>query len=232
MKSQPLVCQYFENISRTAFGKYQALLRAYVRNRHGVYALYKNGRLYYVGLASNLRGRLQTHLRGPHGDSWDRFSVYLTIGDSHIRELESLILRIVSPRGNKQTGKFVSADDLRGRFIGDVRKLHKQELHDLIGWELVSKQKDDRRPTTQIPVGRQAVLSPFVSKEFELRGSFRGKPLRARVLKNGVIRFQGKTFTSPSVAANTICGFRCNGWLFWRYERAPGDWVLLNTMRQ
>jgi type I restriction-modification system DNA methylase subunit len=37
--------------------------------RHGVYALYRGNRLYYVGLASNLRSRLNTHLRDRHANT-------------------------------------------------------------------------------------------------------------------------------------------------------------------
>src|SRR6266568_6304753 len=106
----PLVCQHLENLSRRVLEKYQHLIRQYVRNRHGVYALYRHGKLYYVGLASNLRTRLGHHLKDRHGQSWDRFSVYLTIGDSHLKEMESLILRITHPTGNKQIGKFVKCE--------------------------------------------------------------------------------------------------------------------------
>jgi hypothetical protein len=65
-----------------------------VRRRQGVYALYRRKKTYYVGLASNLRSRLVHHLKDRHGDSWDRFSGYFTIGDTHLKELESLNLRI------------------------------------------------------------------------------------------------------------------------------------------
>ncbi len=54
-----LVCQYLENISRKALEKYQEVIRKYVRSRNGVYALYRRNKLYYVGLASNLRSRLR-----------------------------------------------------------------------------------------------------------------------------------------------------------------------------
>ena len=111
-KRAPLVCQHLENVSRTALEKYQAIVKEFVRRRRGVYALYRKDKLYYVGLATNLRSRLRRHLRDRHGQSWDRFSVYLTIGDSHLKELESLILRMVSPKGNKQSGRFVKSEDL------------------------------------------------------------------------------------------------------------------------
>ena len=70
-------------------------------------------------VSCNLRGRLAHHLKDRHHDSWNRFSVYLTIGDSHLRELESLILRIVKPAGNKQKGKFAKSEDLRRRLTRD-----------------------------------------------------------------------------------------------------------------
>jgi excinuclease UvrABC nuclease subunit len=102
-----LVSQHLENISRTALEKYQTILKDYVKGRHGVYALYRKGHLYYVGLASNLRNRLKTHLKDRHAQTWDSFSVYLTINDSHLHELETLILKIASPKGNKQSGNFM-----------------------------------------------------------------------------------------------------------------------------
>ena len=104
-KRTPLVCQHLENVSRTVLEEHQDIIREYVRHRQGVYALYRRGKLYYVGLASNLRTRLAHHLKDRHHESWDRFSVYLTIGDSHLRELESLILRIVKPSDKNQQGK-------------------------------------------------------------------------------------------------------------------------------
>ncbi len=52
-----LVCQHLENVSREALEKYQDIIKNYVRGRHGIYALCKKTRLYYVGLASNLRNR-------------------------------------------------------------------------------------------------------------------------------------------------------------------------------
>ena len=83
-KAESSVSQHLENISRDALEKYQNIIRRYVRRRQGVYALYRRKKLYYVGLASNFRSRLARHLKDRHGDSWDRFSVYFTIGDTHL----------------------------------------------------------------------------------------------------------------------------------------------------
>src|SRR6266849_8532644 len=114
-KRKPLVWQHLENVSRDLLEQNQEIVRHHLRHRQGVYALYRRGEIYCVGLAGNLRSRLAHHLKDRHHESWDRFSVYLTIGDSHLRALESLILRIVKPAGNKLKGKFAKSEDLRRR---------------------------------------------------------------------------------------------------------------------
>jgi hypothetical protein len=120
-KRSGLVSQYLEGISREALAEYQRFFRDQGRRRNGVYALYRRKKLHYVGLARDLRGRLRQHLKDKHGKSWDRFSMYLTVGDDHIRELESLVLRIVRPSGNRQIGRFARAQNLRRDFARRVR---------------------------------------------------------------------------------------------------------------
>jgi type I restriction enzyme R subunit len=41
-------------------------------------------------------------------------------------------------------------------------------------------------------------------------------------------------FNSPSLAGRAAIGGKraVNGWLFWSYERAPGDWVRLDELRK
>ncbi len=230
-KRAQLVCQHLENISREALEKHQEIIRAYVRGRQGVYALYRRGKLYYVGLATNLRNRLKIHLKDRHGRSWDRFSVYLTIGDSHLRELEAVILRTVRPSGNKQRGKFARSEDLRRRFRGDVKRSVLAEVDGLFGESKPAKARG--RGMILNGDGRRAVMAPYISGPFKLRARFKGRILTARVRRDGKVRFEGKVYTSPSEAAAAACKRKtCNGWRFWQYERAPGDWVRLDSLRR
>jgi len=213
-----LVCQHLENISRDALEKHQRIIKQYVRRRNGVYALYRKEKLYYVGLAKNLRSRLKSHLHDRHGTSWDRFSVYLTIGEQHLRELESLILRIVQPKGNKQKGKFPKSEDIRRRFARDVKDRLKYEVALLFG-------DNPRKPAPQ------ALGSKL--RRMKLVAWFKGKKLKAQLLKGGRIRFNGKVYESLSTAAAKACKRRtCNGWTFWKYLRAPGDWVTVDHLRK
>lgn len=126
-----LVVEHVEGISRTAIKRYPEIITEFARGRSGVYALYKSNDLYYVGLAKNLRSRLHGHLRDRHAEAWDRFNVYLTQGDEHLKELESLVLRIASPKGNRITGKFMGSRDLLHVFRQRISDAQKRELADL-----------------------------------------------------------------------------------------------------
>ncbi len=227
-KRTPLVCQQLENISRQALERYQDIIRRHVRRRQGVYALYRRGKLHYVGLASNLRSRLGHHLRDRHQDSWDRFSVYLTIGDTHLKELEALILRIVKPAGNKVKGKFAKCEDIRKKFAREVRQRQRNELRSLLGKGVAEEVRKE-----EVQELRRPVMASYVNTPIKLRALFKGKTLAARVRRDGLIRFKGKFYKSPSLAAAAACKrATCNGWTFWQYERAPGDWVQLNELRK
>jgi hypothetical protein len=224
-----LVCQYLENISLNALEDYQDIIKEFVKGRHGVYALYRKGHLYYVGLASNLRNRLKTHLKDRHARTWDKFSVYLTIEDSHLRELETIILRIAAPKGNRQSGKFAKADDLRPLFRRCITEAQQIELDVLFG---KTKKKRPKETELQLVKGRRPILAPYVSKRFEMRLRYKGKLHKAMVRKDGSISCEGRIYNSPSLAASAIKARAINGWKTWKYERAPGDWVMLDNLRK
>jgi len=126
-RNSQLVCQYVENISRSMLEEYQDVIRDYVRGRCGVYALYRRGKLYYVGLAGSLLRRLKHHLHDHHANTWDHFSVYLTVGTAHMKEIESVLIRIADPPGNKIKGKFVKAENLLAKLRADYRRRRKEE---------------------------------------------------------------------------------------------------------
>lgn len=87
-KTSKLVTQYVEKISREALENHFDVVTQFIGRRNGVYALFRKGKLYYVGLASDLRGRLRSLMKDHHGNSWDSFSVYLTIGGRHAHDAD------------------------------------------------------------------------------------------------------------------------------------------------
>lgn len=231
-RAKALVTQHLEGISRKVLEEHQHIIREYVRRRQGVYALFRRGKLYYVGLAGNLRSRLGHHLKDRHKDSWDGFSVYLTIGDDHLRELESLVLRIANPGGNKQKGKFAKSEDLRRRFRRDLRDDFNASIDELLG-AAARPSRAKRKNTKRGKKGREVVLSRYTKRAFPLRAKHKGKILRAYVRKSGLIYFDNQHFNSPSMAArHAVKRPTCNGWTFWHYQRSPGDWVMLDHLRK
>ncbi len=224
-----LVYQHLERMPRKALEKYQHLIGRYVKRRRGIYALYRGERLYYVGLASNLNVRLKHHLRDRHADTWDRFSVYLTTSAAkYLRELESLVLRVASPGGNRQKGRFARSEDLRRQFRRDVAAYQQMERSTLLGDG--NEPEDEYKPAPSA-AGRKAVLARYVKKRMKLRLENRGKTYWALVRKDGRIKVGKKLFTSPSLAGKAVLGRAVSGWTEWSYERAPGDWVLLDELR-
>ncbi len=233
-KNSQLVSQHLENISRKMLEEYQDVIRNFVRKRHGVYALYRRGKLYYVGLASSLLGRLKQHLTNKHGDTWDRFSVYLTIGPAYMKEIESVLIRISDPPGNKQRGKFAKSENLLPKVKAEYRRRKKEEEEDIFGPRKKGKKKvkPARKKVTKAK-GRVPVMAQYAERVKKLRARFKGKLVHARVLKDGQVSYGGKRYTSPSLAAGAACKRHArNGWTFWTYERAPGDWVLINDLRK
>ncbi len=137
----------------------------------------------------------------------------------------------MKPTGNKQKGKFGKCEDLRRRFRRDIKRNVMAEVDGLFV-DYCPRHKR-REPVVERADGRTPVLAEYISRPMKLRGRYKGATLGARVRRDGTVRFDGKVYTSPSLAAAAACKRpTCNGWTFWQYERAPGDWVLLDTLRR
>src|ERR1051325_4978333 len=98
---QSLVISRIEKVSKEAFRQYFTEVTELIGNSPGIYALYDGNDLYYVGKSTELRKRVKQHLRDRHLASWTHFSLYLVRRVEHISEIESLLVRIASPKGNR-----------------------------------------------------------------------------------------------------------------------------------
>lgn len=163
-----------------------------------------------------------------HGNSWDRFSLYLTIGDKHLKELESLILRITKPKGNRVKGKLARSENLKRKLTADIKTIQRAQLNGIIGRiVIVGKTEQDVGAG-----GRTPVLRTYISGPMKLRAEYKGKTYTGTIRHDGSIRVNRNVFTSPSKAGSAVTQNACDGWVFWKYERAPGDWVLLDELRK
>ena len=69
--------------------------------------MYDNHGLYYVGLTDfSLRGRIQKHTQDRHKDKWERFSWYQIPKLTLTKDIETILLSIIDPKGNRVKGKF------------------------------------------------------------------------------------------------------------------------------
>jgi GIY-YIG catalytic domain len=93
--------------------EYRHVLGKKERGR-GIYVLYQKGKVYYIGLSrSSLRGRIRRHAKHDrHKKKWDTFSFYQIGRTRYIKDVEALLLRIVSPPGNWIKGRFVKKHNL------------------------------------------------------------------------------------------------------------------------
>lgn len=230
-RTNHLVCEYLESIDRKMLVEYQDLIREFIKGHQGIYALYKGDELYYVGLATNLRSRLKAHLRDRHKHSWNRFSVYLVIENKHVKELESLFLRILLPKGNAQKGKFPKAINLKTRLEREIKRRQKEELEVLMGKRKKVTRKKSKR-TIAKRANSDTSLGPYVDKAFKIRRNYKGNDYVASVRRDGWIYYQGYLYSSPSTLGKEITGRSINGWYFWNYQRAPGQWVKLKDLRK
>jgi hypothetical protein len=225
---QGLFLDHLEDVSWRLLDHYRDIVRDLIRRRCGIYILYRKRRPYYIGLASNLMGRVNSHLKDRHKGYWDRFSVYLTSDDEHIKALESLLLRIVEPRGNRQSGKFPGTRNLLALLNRRMTETDADRRARLLGGAVA-----ERRLRTQAKKGRAAlVFAKLSERRVALQGTYKGRRYRASLRRNGTIRLKGRTYPSPTAAASSIVKRPVNGLWFWHYRNKARQWVKLRTLIQ
>lgn len=112
-----------------------------INKKSGIYALYNNKELYYVGLTRNLKKRLNRHLQNRHAGKWNKFRIFL-IKIKHLRDVESIILTISIPRGNKKGGILPKRGELDKKIktaISQKSRNLKRLQHEV--WDQVSVKK-------------------------------------------------------------------------------------------
>jgi hypothetical protein len=222
-----LVQYYLEGVSWRVLEEYPELIRDMIRGKAGVYVLYRRENLYYIGLASNLIGRIKGHLKDRHRGYWDHFSVYLTVRDEHMKDLETMLLRIVAPKGNKTSGKFARAGSLLPVLNHNMREADADRRAMILGGR-VARQR--RRLKTRKATGTTP-LAGVVERRIALRATYGGRRLKASLRTSGSISYKKKLYKSPSAAAKAATGKSLNGWQFWQY-RSRGRWLSLGELRR
>jgi hypothetical protein len=225
--SRSLVINRLERVSKDLFRKYFESITELVSTSPGVYALYDDDELYYVGKSTDLKKRVKQHLRDRHLKSWTHFSFYLVRRVEHIDEIESLLVRIASPKGNRVVPKGKSRGPLLNQLKAMVVQRQKDELRELFGG-----QARPRRIIRRSNNGQRS-LAGLVSKSTPIYRNYKGKRYTATLNPDGTILHKGKKYSSPTAAAKAVVDrSSVNGWHFWYIEDVNGDKVKLYKFRE
>ena len=133
--SRPIVVGHLEKISSKVFDRYRKQITDMIRGNYGVYSLYRRDKLYYIGLATDFRRRINQHLKDRHKGKWNYFSLYLIRKIDNLREIEALLVRIGKPGGNKQKGKLKRSKNLRPRLKRLLSEDTKRVIEEILGRE-------------------------------------------------------------------------------------------------
>ncbi|GAB1344538.1 GIY-YIG nuclease family protein [Gemmatimonas sp.] len=197
-----------------------------------MYALYRDERLYYVGLASNMLGRLTQHMRDRHQGRWDRFSAYLTTRSDgpHIRELEALLLRIVAPQGNRVGGRLRNARDLSRQFRTMMAAQASAERDDMLAKRSLRQDRSKAQQAAAKKAAHTRALRQGTGRRTLLKAEYKGDTYSATLLADGQVRVGGKTYASLTAAAKAATGrTSINGRHFWK-ARHKGEWCRLSQL--
>ena len=229
-KTRAIVAGYVEKVSAQIFDRYQKEITDMTRGYQGLYALYKKDKLYYVGLASNLKNRIRHHLKDRHQGEWTHFSLYIIRKADYIKELESLLLRIAYPKGNTQKGKLKNSKNLLPILKRQVKQKIKEDFNEIFkgtSSEIKGKKKGKIQRKGEWP------LKGYFPEGKVIYTNYKGKEYKAWVSTNGRIRVNGKRFNSPSLAGLAITKKKTmNGWKFWKYKNKDGELVYIDQLRK
>jgi len=229
-KSRPIVAGHLEKISSRVFEDYPQQVTGLIKGGQGVYALYRRDKLYYIGLTSDLRNRIKWHLKDKHKGKWDRFSLYMIRKTDHIREVESLLVRIAEPRGNSQRGKLGRSKNLVRQLNQAIKQQQEQDRKGIFGHRKLSTQRKPAKRRKKTTKTARLLHGKFPGGKV-IYATYKKKDYKAWIKSNGGIRFNGRIYDTPSAAGKAVRKRATNGWVFWRYKDRSGNLVPLKTLR-
>ena len=221
-KSRPIVIGHLEKISSRMFERYPEQITGLVKQGQGVYALYRRDKLYYIGLASDLERRIKWHLKDKHKGKWDRFNLYMIKKTDHIREVESLLIRIADPEGNKLRGKLKGSKNLERALKAAVKQRQYEEREIFFEQRKRDRKKGKRRKVKKRRKKAEGVERPLKGTfpgGKVIYATYKGKEYKAWVYGGGTIKMipSGQLFDSPSMAGISVTKKKTkNGWRFWK----------------
>lgn len=150
--------------------------------------------------------------------------------------MESLVLRIAYPKGNRQRGKLAGSKNIRPLLKRKLNAAWKSRCSELMGKKPVSAKKaNTKKKALNKSAKKDKPLKGLLNPYQRIYANYKGKKYRAKVLPNGTIKMipSGKLYDSPSAAGIAVKGGKAtNGWSFWKYKDKYGNLVKLAELRK
>ena len=115
-----LVKSFAQNINAQFLEQHGDTVKLVIGKKSGVYVLTNDDAPYYIGLASNLPSRLAGHIRDKHAGNWDRFHFFAIGKKKYLKDVETILIRVARPPGNRQKGSFGKHRNLRSILLKEI----------------------------------------------------------------------------------------------------------------
>ena len=223
-KSKGIFKESLESISKKLFSEHAEIILELIGDSSGIYALYDDNELYYVGRASNLKRRINQHLKDRHDSQWTHFSLFLIKRDDYIGDIESLLIRIAEPVGNRVRPKGRDSKQMVKKLKSLLNKKHRDNVKELIAGRTT-------RITKIIKKVRREIKG-YVQKRTPIYKTYKGIEHKAILTPAGTIIYKNKKYSSPTEAAMQVVDRKAvNGWYFWMIKNSKGEWVRLGEYK-
>ena len=245
-----LFTEKLEKIHKDIFKDHRNALLKLVGKSHGVYALYKRDRLYYVGKASDLKKRVGEHLNDIHARKWTHFTAFLTSKSEDIKDIEAVLIIIADPDGNTNKPKS-SAKDMLKSLEALIKEEQEEKRRKILGKKSTSKKKKDvSKKKKSKAIRKQSTLNSETGKNklVKMKQLFDAdlikegdtwyfknnkKNIEGIITSDGQLKVGGKTYTSHHKAGKEAMNWpSCNGWNHWQYRDEQGELQLIDDFRQ
>lgn len=105
-------------------------LRELMRGYAGIYTLYHHDKPYYVGLTTDLFGRVNGHLKDRHKGQWDHFVIFRIKKVDYLKDIETLITHLMPWPGNRVKGHVPRDGDIN-RILRQILTEHSREIREI-----------------------------------------------------------------------------------------------------
>lgn len=123
-----LVKAYAEGIASSVLARFPKEFKRVVGKKSGIYILTKGKKIYYVGIASRFASRLPWHLKDRHRRQWEAFSLYSIGRQRYLRDIESILIRVARPKGNRVRGHFGQKAKLNRKLVRQILRTATEEV--------------------------------------------------------------------------------------------------------